>query len=309
MTLLRLFVFSMILLNSLTWRVVAEFPQKPLRIVVYTGPGGLIDTTSRKLASIMEAQNPKLQVIVENRKGAGGLAALTWVLSRPADGYTLMGLTSSVISKLVAAGQEQRLANLDLLARVVIDYESLITRKGAGLDTLTNIIEQSKKTPLLWAGPAAGGTDNLFAKKIWKEAGIDGKWIPYPGGNQAIAAVLGGHAAVYVGNPQDVAGREDLQVVAIASPERLSGFPQSQTFLEGGFASLEEEVLWRGFALKKGVPQKDRERLTELVKRAVDSEEWNKFVIEGSAVPRWDKGVVFQQYVEAQVANDKRFLQ
>ena len=88
--------------------------------------------------------------------------------------------------------------------------------------------------------------------KTWKAAGIEAKWIPYAGGGKAMAALLGGHGTVYVGNPQDVIGRPDLKVAVIASPKRLGGqFADVPTFAELGVQGLDDEIMWRGFMTKK----------------------------------------------------------
>lgn len=305
-TLLGLILLASFLLPS---NLMAEYPERTLKIVVYTAPGGLIDVTSRKLAQLIEQQIDQT-VIVENRKGAGGIVALSHVLRKPADGYTIFGLTSSVISKAVKAKQDVKIEKLQFLTRVVQDYECLITRKADKLNNLEDIINDAKQRSgkQIWAGPASSGTDHLFALKTWAATGIKAKWIPYPGGAQAIAALLGGHAQVYVGNPQDIASRPDLQIATIAAPQRLEQHPNVPTFSEAGIAALSDEVLWRGFAVHGETPSPITQRLRKLIEQALQTEEWKTFISQAGAQSVFDQAQEFQDIVSEQIRSDRAFL-
>ena len=287
----------------------ANWPERPVRIVVYTDAGGLIDLTARKLAGQLE-QELGQAVIVENKKGAGGLVALSSIINRPADGYTLFGLTSSVISKVVKAKKQPDLDQLHFLARVVKDHECLITREKDGMTSLEQLLSDAKdrKGKQIWAGPASGGTDHLFAQKFWQLAGIEARWVPYKAGSKAIAALLGGHAQVYVGNPQDTAGRKGLRVVAVAAPERLTQFPDVPTFRELGMTELEDEVLWRGFAVRKGTPQPVVEQLEAALRKATLTDDWKQFVNNGSMISVFDTAEDFRRIVTRQIESDSKLL-
>jgi len=287
------------------------FPEKPIKIVVYTNPGGLIDITARKVAQMLQSRYVDQPVVVENKKGAGGIVALTHVLRQPADGYTIFGLTSSVISKLVATKKEKQIDQLHFLSRMVLDYECLITRKDQPLSTLPQIVasaKEKKEKPQLWAGPASAGTDHLFAVKFWQVAGMKARWIPYRSGAEAVAALLGGHASVYVGNPQDTLGRPDLRIAAVASPERLTDFPKLPTFAELGYESLTGESLWRGFAVKKGVPAPITAKLEDLLRQISYDPEWTDFLKQGSVLATFDTQDSFSKIVAAQIGEDKKRL-
>ena len=80
-----------------------DFPSKPIKIIVYTAPGGAIDRTAREFKQIAE-RHVDATFTVENLAGAGGLVAISELLDRRADGYTLLACTKSNIAKLVATG-------------------------------------------------------------------------------------------------------------------------------------------------------------------------------------------------------------
>ena len=303
------YFFCLLLLCTSAQNVAAEtnFPKRPIHIVVYTDPGGLIDITARRLASIIEKDIDQ-PVIVENKKGGGGIVALSHILRRPADGYTIFGLTSSVISKVVAARQDKKINELQMLARVVSDYECLIARENSSIDSLDKLISAAKNDKQIWVGPAFGGTDHLFAMRTWDALGIQATWIPYRSGNQALAALLGRHGDVYVGNPQDVSGQPDLKIIAVASPARLEQFPDVPTFEELGFSTLSGESLWRGFAVKSGTPKAVVTKIEQLFKKATSDPEWVEFVQSGNMIPSFDTGENFKQIVAQQIEKDKFYL-
>ncbi len=310
MNTLRLVISLFLFISFSRVSVADEFPRKPVKIVVYTKPGGLIDVTARKIAQILENKYLSQPVVVDNKKGAGGIVALGYSARQRPDGHTLVALTSSVISKLVAAKQEKRLDDFTLLSRVVDDYECLIVNRNMKISTLSDLIADAKEKAgkQIWVGPVSKGTDHLFAMKFWNAAGVDGKWVPYKSGGEAIASLLGNHGDVYVGNPQDAQGRPDLQITAVASPEPLAAFPDVPTFASLGLDSLTGESLWRGIALHKNTPPEIvsfwKETLTKLHK---DSD-WQKFVIEGGAVPVLDTSESFDQMVKAQITQDRELL-
>jgi len=117
-----------------------------------------------------------------------------------------------------------------------------------------------------------------MAVKIWDKSGISAKWIPYGGGGPAIAAVMGNHADVYVGNPEDILGREEnLEIAAIASENRHPNFPETPTFKEYNI-DLVNEVMWRGFAVKKGTGKEAIEYLENLLFRCSEDPKWQNFL-------------------------------
>ena len=165
---------------------------------------------------------------------------------------------------------------------LVSDPESLIVRKNSPIRTLDQIVAdaKAKKGGQIWVGPAAGGNDHIMAMKTWKALGIQAKWVPFESGDEAMVALMGGHGAVYVGNPGDVTGKPDLENAVIASPKRLEGEPWSKipTFKELGVKGLDEELMWRGFAITKGIPEEARKFYVDLITKVSNDPQWRKYI-------------------------------
>jgi len=237
---LIIFLFSLILFTSCKQsNEKITFPQKPITIIVYTGP--------------------------------------------PADGYTIFACTKSNISKIVSSGGEAYIEGIDWAAMMMADPECVITHKKQKVNTWEDIVldAKSKDGNQLWLGPANGGLDHVTALKIWDQAGIKAKWIPFKSGGKARAALLGEQGVAYVGNPREVLGNDDLQIAAISGSKRLPQFPNVPTFNELGISNLDNEFMWRGFVLKKGTSPEIGKWFDELFSNVNNDPEWREY---------WERG-------------------
>lgn len=254
-----------------------DFPRRPIRIMVYTGPGGLIDYTARKFADIARRYVDQPFVVI-NKPGAGGIVALDEMVQMPADGYTIAAVTKSNISRLVATGRDDLFDRLDWFALVMEDPECVITNRNNPVHAWPQVLENGIELDgnQIWPGPAIGGLDHVFALKLWDKTGMQARWIPYNSGGQAMAALLGGMGVAYVGNPRDVRGRDDLIVAAVSAPQRLDVLPDVPTFREFGIEGLDDEIMWRGFAFRAGVPENIRKWWDELFDKVTSDPDWQK---------------------------------
>jgi len=290
---LRILIISMALagvaVTGSVQAVRAEFPEKPITIVAYMKPGGAADVDSRKLAVIAERLTGA-KFVVKNKTGAGGLVAMKHVLSQPADGYLLMATTKSQVFKVVTAKSDVNVEDFEWLAMNQSDPEAIITNADLPVNTWEQIVADAKAKAAagknqIWVGPAAGGLDHVMAMKTWKAAGITAKYIPFKGGKKAIIELLGGRGVAYVGNPRDTIGQPKLKIAALARNERLAAFPDAPTFRELGIEGLDNEVMWRGFAIKAGVPDDIRNFWNDLFKRVSTDPEWVAHVEKSSIDP------------------------
>ena len=263
------------------------YPDRPITIVVHSKPGSGIDITARQLVAIAGKYSDAVFVI-ENRPGGSGSVAMHAVAGRDSDGYHILAATKSFVSTMLLAKSGISVDDFIWFAGMVVDPEVLITNRHADVTTLDDIIRDAREQDgeQKWVGPLVGGVDHLTAVKIWERLGIEGIWIPYEGGADALAALMGRIGSVYVGNPVDVRGRPDLMLAAVAAEERLDRFPDVPTFAEKGF-DIGSEVLWRGFALKAGTDPSRVEYLEGLFREVSRDPAWIDFVVSTSAYPQF----------------------
>lgn len=276
--------------------LLAEFPSKPIKIVVYTGPGGSIDITARKFASVAHKYVNAI-FVVENKPGAGGIVALKKVLQAPEDGYNLYATTKSNIAKFIQVGGRDYVDEMHWTAMLMADPECVLTNVKNDIyewnDIVTNALQFPGKQN--WVGPATGGLDHVTAMKIWDEYDMSAKWIPYKSGGKAIATLLGGQGVAYVGNPRDALGNPDLYIAAVSSDERLDAFPNAPTFSELGVSTLNNEYMWRGFALKKGTPPEIVEWYSHLFQKVSADPDWREF---------WERGGIDVEFIGSDAFTD-----
>ena len=253
----------------------ADFPTKPIHLVVYLAPGGAGDILARRFTDIA-TKYTDATFVVENKPGSGGIVALEYGRAQPSDGYTLMYMTKSVISGLASNASDIDPMEFDWIAQVQVDPEAVITNVNSPIHTWEQIAAdaRAKGGRQLWLGPAVGGLDHVTAQAIWAAAGIDATWVPYDSGGAAIAGLLGEQGIVYVGNPGETLGKPDLMVAAVAYSERLPQFPDVPTFSELGVTGVENEVIWRGFAIKAGTPDNVVAWYEDLFEKVSTDPEW-----------------------------------
>lgn len=275
------------------------FPNQPIRIVVYTSPGGLIDLTARRFAEIARRYSD-VPLVVINRPGGGGIVAFEEALQRPADGYTMLAVTRSNISKMVATNRTDLIEQLDWHSYMMDNPHVLIANRHSGLTDWHALQEHAREQGgrQLWLGADIGGVKHVSGVKMAKQAALNMRWIPYSSGGQAVAALLGQMGDVYLGNPRDALASDDLQIIAVAASERLADFPDAPTFSELGIPGLEHEMIWRGFALKKGVPEPIRQWYAELIKNVSQDPDWQQSWASDGVHLSYQPSAEFQRIVD-----------
>ncbi|TVS12760.1 MAG: tripartite tricarboxylate transporter substrate binding protein [Gammaproteobacteria bacterium] len=285
--------------------VVPGFPSQPIRLVVYTSPGGLIDVTARRFARLAQehAEHP---FAVINRPGGGGIVAFEEALREPADGHRFLAVTRSNISKMVATGREDLIDRLHWHAYVMDNAHVLITNAAEGPADWDAL----RRTPgdQLWLGVDIGGVKHVSGVRMAETVGIDMRWIPYASGGEAVAALLGNLGTVYLGNPRDAQTSDRLRIVAVAAEQRLPEFPDAPTFVELGFDGLEDELIWRGFAFRKEVPEPIRDWYTAVIRKVLDDPRWQEAWAGEAVNLRYRDAEAFTRIVERDRSEFRTYL-
>jgi tripartite-type tricarboxylate transporter receptor subunit TctC len=284
------------------------YPKKPITFIVHSKPGSAIDITTRRLTQIA-SKYTSATLLVENKTGGSGVIAMQTVLNRKADGYTVLAVTKSFISTTMLTQSGVNLDDFEYLAAMVIDPEVLITNRNSDVRTLEDIIADSKRKngKQKWLGPLVGGVDHLMAVQTWEKLKIRAEWIPYEGGADALAALMGRHGAVYVGNPVDIKGRPALMLAVVAAENRLPEYPETPTFLELGY-DIPNEVLWRGYATAKGVPDEAHKYLLRLFEQVSRDPEWISFIRQSGAMPEFIANYQFAEMVKKDRKKARKYL-
>jgi len=190
------------------------------------------------------------------------------------------------------------------------DPECIISNSKLPTNDWADIVKDAKAKggKQIWVGPSTGGNDHLMAMKVWDKAGISAMWIPFESGPKAMAALMGGQGVAYVGNPADTMGRPDLKVCAVSSDKRLKQYPDAPTFKELGLAGLDDEIMWRGFAVKKGTPPEAIAWLQDLVEKVAKDPEWKSFFEEQAIEVVAYKTDEFTRFVKKDLEDAQKYF-
>jgi len=250
----------------------ANYPDKPIRLVVPYTPGGGADTNSRMLAQPMSAILGQ-PIIIENRPGASGVVGAMAVLQAPTDGYTMFYDTFPyAVNAVMRDLPFDPVKDMIPVSQAINMPLILVIPASSPFKTLKDLVDFAKANPnkLDYGSYGAGGAAHLAAELLQRDAGIKWVHVPYKGGAQAIADVLAGRLAGYFSNPitslQHLKSGK-LRALATTGTTRMEALPDVPTFEEVGYPGF-RVVEWNGFFVAKGTPTNIIERLAKTVGEA-----------------------------------------
>ena len=256
---------------TLAW---AQFPTRPVTIIVPIPPGGAPDIAARVLADKL-GQTLGQPVVVENRAGANGNIANELVAKAQPDGYTLGLLADSqiAINPHLYKMPIDTLRDLVPVSLVAANQFVLTIHPSLPVKTFPEFIEYARKAnpPLAYASGGNGSQHHLTMEMLKRRAGINLLHVPYKGGAPAAAATVAGETvAMWSGSsnaPQIKAGR--LRPLAVSGAKRSPQYPDLPTISE--FYPGFENSIWLGLFGPAGIPEATLNRLRAEVTRALES--------------------------------------
>jgi len=256
------------------------YPDRPIRIVVPTGPGGATDIVTRVVAEKIQASLGQ-PVVVENRPGANGNVGAAYVLSQPADGYTLMmghiGLMT-INAHLYKEMKFNPLTEFAPVIRATTYANALVVTNSLPIHSTKDLVEYAKKSPtgLRFSSAGVGGSLHMGFELLKVEAGFEAQHVPYTATAKALLSVISGEtdalfADVLAAIPH-ISSRS-LRGVAISSKQRSRLLPDLPTVAESGIPALAnfDVVGWNGLVAKTGTPADRIKLINEHVKRALEA--------------------------------------
>jgi len=244
----------------------AQFPNKPVRVVVGYAAGSSTDIVGRVMADRLAAYW-KQSVYVETRAGAAGNLAADAVAKSAGDGYTLLFAQNGLAISAAALPNLPYRAETDLLplAPVAATPHILIVAPEFAAKNVAELIAKAKNEPgrLAFASSGVGNSDHLCGELFNLMAGISAIHVPYKGGAPAAVDVMGGRIAYYfagmpVGLPLAKSGK--VRALAVTSRQRFPGAPDVPTVAEQGLTEY-EATLWQGFFAPASMPANDAARI------------------------------------------------
>jgi tripartite-type tricarboxylate transporter receptor subunit TctC len=268
----RIGLFGVLLLS---WGIcLAQYPNKPVTIVVGFEPGGGTDTTARILQPVLGEQLGQ-QIVVENRAGAGGNIAVDHVAKAAPDGYTIVlaNVGALAVNPHILKTPYDPLKDLVPISIAAEFANVLVVQPGLGINTVADYVKAAREKPgtITYASSGIGGAGHLSGELLRGMAKIDIVHVPYKGGGPAMQGFLGGQVASFFATPissisQIRAGK--AKAVATTGSKRAALMPEVPTIAEAGYAGY-EALNWYGFLAPRGTPKDVIERLNREIVKAL----------------------------------------
>jgi tripartite-type tricarboxylate transporter receptor subunit TctC len=245
----------------------AEFPDRPITIIVPFTAGGSSDIVARTVSQKLTERLGQ-PIVVDNKPGANGGLAAGYVAKAKNDGYTL--LVGSIGTYAINPVLYKDLAyeprrDFDLLTVAVRTPNALVANPKFPPNTVAELVDYCKKHPneVSFASSGTGSSDHLTAALFWQKTGTTGIHVPYKGGSAAHMDLISGTANVSFQNLGSItnhvrAGR--MKLLAVTSDKRDPTFPNVPTMAEAGVPGL-EVYSWQAFVAPKGLPKEVNARL------------------------------------------------
>jgi tripartite-type tricarboxylate transporter receptor subunit TctC len=252
----------------------AQYPDKPIRLLLPFPAGGTVDLVARLVTAQM-AEELGRPFVIENKAGAGGVIATDATAKAAPDGYTLLLTTpnhtiNGALNSKLPYDTERDIVPVAIVAEVP---ELLVSHPAAPFQSFAGFVEYAKKNPgkLNYASAGNGTLPHLTMELLLRRTGIEVAHIPYRGAAPAMTDLLAGQVQLkmdtYATASQLVADGK-LRALAFASRERSALMPDVPTVAEMGLPGY-EGILWIGMVAPAGVPKPVIDKLAAAVQRTV----------------------------------------
>jgi putative tricarboxylic transport membrane protein len=255
------------------------YPSKPILAISWSAAGSPVDVMGREVAKLAP-KYLKQQMVVEDKTGGGTANAIAYLLGQPADGYTVLAVTDSIVVALNTTLKGKFTLNqFDFIGQLVSDPYVIGVRTESPLKNWADLVNASKKSNLTIGGPFAESAESFFARQMGSVVGIKFQWVPFPGGAPSVAATLGGHVDAVCTNVSAVSSfvsAGQMRVLAVSTPQLLPAFPGTPTFASLGYKSL-TNAHWRGIAARSGLPSDVRAKLVSFTKSVASDPDFKAY--------------------------------
>ncbi len=272
--------------------------ERPIELVVPFGAGGGSDTTWRALVPHLEKELGTT-IKVNNVPGASGVQGAEYFNAQPADGYTFIALSPSH-----AAAGARGTINFDIMndikpvAKVVHDANVIVAGADTPYNNLDELVEFVKANP----GEAKigmlsiDGIDAASVLQLFDELEIEVPMVPFDGGAEANAAVLGGHIDMIIAGPAEVGeyiNEGDFKAIVLLSEQRATSLPDLECTGDLGIDAYMGP--WRGLGIKTDAPEGAADAMEAALAKAVELDEWKEWAETMSLTdrPGWENSEDF----------------
>jgi putative tricarboxylic transport membrane protein len=275
-----------------------------VKFMIGANPGGGFDQTGRNLGAAMVAAGVAKTTTFENKGGAGGTIGLAQFVNSEKTNPAALLVTGAVMVGAIETNQPPiTLRNATPIARLFADSMILVVAANSPIQSVKELIDRLRANPggVSWGGGSKGSIDHILTGLIAKEVSVDPRkinYVPFQGGGEASAAILGGHVSV------GIAGVSEF--MPFVQSGKMRALAVSSNHAINGIKSLKEQGLnveiynWRGVYAAPGISIEQRKAMIDAVTKATEHASWQASLKKNDWAPFLLTGEAFGEYVESE---------
>lgn len=278
----------------------SDYPSEAIEIVAWASPGGGSDIICRQGYQRAIEENDLLPVNtqVTNQSGGGGEAGMQYTLNQPADGYTILNVTTNLV--ITPLSRELDVGYESFSPVALMGTEPIVLAIRSDDDRYSNaeeFIEYGQENRVTIASFDVGTQDHTAALLLGQETGMDAEIVPYSGGGEQLSALLGGDVDAAVSAPSEVQDQEDLDIILHFSEEEVEVLPDTPYVSQVTDAEIRVEQM-RGTVVHGDTDQSRVDYLVDLFEEIQQTDEFQEYYENNSVNPAFRGGEEFLTYIE-----------
>lgn len=299
---LLVLVALVLLLGIVTSSGAANFPIKPITLVVHAAAGGGSDIFARTLSAAFDKEKLLPQpIVVENRPGGSGAIAFAYVGAKKGDPYFLLTSVTSFLTTPILRKSQITPKDFTPIANFAFDEYLIIVKSDSKYKSVKDLVQAAKASPknITVGGTQLGSADSICAYLLEKAAGVQFNFIVFNSGGEVNAALMGGHIDWAVANPGEaleLAKAGKVRTLGVYAEKRLSGAPDVPTMKEQGYDVT--YVQNRGLVAPGGLPEDARKILEDAMLKYTKTAIYKDYVKENMLSEAWMDGPTYGTWNE-----------
>ena len=275
-----------------------------LKVMIGANPGGGFDQTGRGIAAAMQAAGAVRTTTFENKGGAGGAIGLAQFVNTEKGNPNAMIVTGAVmVGGIELSKSPVSLRNATPIARLFADTLVIVVPAASKIQSMSDLMSQFKANPgsVSWGGGSRGSVDHIMVGLIAREAGVEAakaNYIPFAGGGEATAAILGNQVTV------GVAGLSEF--LPFVKDGKMRALAVSSSSATQGIKPLKEQGInveiynWRGVYGAPGITAEQQKALIDAVIKGTQTPQWKETLARNDWAPFVLTGAEFGTYVDSE---------
>ena len=300
---LLVLTITLVLSMSVCMTAVADFPDKPITIVVPFAAGGNVDICARIVADEL-SKVLDTEVVVEDRPGGGAIIGQTYALSAKPDGYTILALTSSFVTNILSGDTEFGMEDARAIGMICFDPEVVVVSEASGIKTMDEFMALCKEREVTNSTPGFSTSHHIASLVLAEKHGLKFAYMHTDGSAEQVVQLAGGHAEVGLttyGGAATLINEGKIVPLAVCAPERHQALPDVPTMAECGYDF--DYGAYRGYAVPAGTPDEVVQVLSDALKQVMESENVIKAFTDAGFPVTYKSAEEYQEFLDNDYAS------